>query len=96
MTTILGSFVGSRRLKFFSFSSIYAIKSSSFFFIARVKIIKGTPQNSKLKAGDYFGHEVIAHQKKYAATVMSLQTITGWKIDREVLTNIISVEQLKI
>jgi len=73
--------------------SMFVITSGT---CARVKIIKGTPQNSKLKAGDYFGHEVIAHQKKYAATVMSLQTITGWKIDREVLTNIISVEQLKI
>jgi len=73
--------------------SMFVITSGT---CARVKIIKGAPQNSKLKAGDYFGHEVIAHQKKYAATVMSLQTITGWKIDREVLTNIISVEQLKI
>merc|ERR1712238_34442 len=61
----------------------------------RVKIIKGSPQNSTLQAGDCFGHEVIVEQQKYAETVISLQTITGWKIDREVLPYIVSVEKLR-
>jgi len=72
--------------------SMFVISSGT---CERVKIIKGSPQNSTLQAGDCFGHEVIVDQQKYAETVISLQTITGWKIDREVLTYIVSVEKLR-
>lgn len=59
-----------------------------------VRVVKGNPQNTTLKTGDYFGQEVIVHQKKYAATVISLQTVTGWKIDREVLSNLVPLKNL--
>ena len=78
----------------FYFAS-YFILYLIFYNTERVKVVKGVPQNSTLKPGDYVGHEVIVDQQKYAATVISLQTITGWKIDREVLTNLISVEKLE-
>ena len=57
-------------------------------------MVKGAPQNSTLKTGDTFGDEVIVDQQKYSATVISLQTVTGWKIDREVLANTVPVEKL--
>jgi len=72
--------------------SMFVISSGT---CERVKIVKGSPQNSTLQAGDCFGQEVIVDQQKYAETVISLQTITGWKIDREVLTYIVSVEKLR-
>lgn len=53
----------------------------------RVKVSKGNPESSTLKAGDNFGEEVILDRQKYAATVISLQTVTGWKIDRQTLKN---------
>eukprot|EP00538_Stauroneis_constricta_P006489 CAMPEP_0119563802 /NCGR_PEP_ID=MMETSP1352-20130426/24788_1 /TAXON_ID=265584 /ORGANISM="Stauroneis constricta, Strain CCMP1120" /LENGTH=740 /DNA_ID=CAMNT_0007612471 /DNA_START=425 /DNA_END=2644 /DNA_ORIENTATION=+ len=43
-----------------------------------VRVIGGQPKSSTLKAGDYFGNEVIIDQQKYGSTVVSLQTITGW------------------
>ena len=49
----------------------------------------------QLKAGDYFGHEVIVDQQKYGSTVVSLQTTTGWKIDRTVLTQTVPPSKLK-
>jgi len=60
-----------------------------------VKVLKGTPESSTLKAGDNFGGEVILDRQKYSATVVSLQTVTGWKIDREVLTKTVPVEKLR-
>jgi CRP-like cAMP-binding protein len=66
-----------------------------FLYTELVKVIKGVPINSTLKAGDYFGHEVIVDQQKYSATVVSLQTTTGWKIDRTVLTNAVPVQKLR-
>ena len=57
-----------------------------------VKLVKNVPRNKTLKAGDFFGHEVILDQQKYAATVVSLQTTTGWKIDRTVLTQTIGAK----
>jgi serine/threonine protein phosphatase PrpC/CRP-like cAMP-binding protein len=60
-----------------------------------VKLLKGVPQNRTLKAGDCFGQEVIVDQQKYSATVVSLQTTTGWKIDRAVLANNVPVERLR-
>jgi len=60
----------------------------------RVKMVKGAPHNSTLKAGDIFGQEIIVDQKKYSATVISLQTVTGWKISREVLSNTVPIEKL--
>ena len=59
-------------------------------------MLKGNPESSTLKAGDNFGEEVILDRQKYAATVVSLQTVTGWKIDRETLKNTISVEKLRM
>ncbi len=61
----------------------------------RVKVLKGTPESSTLKAGDNFGDEVILDRQKYSDTVISLQTVTGWKISREHLTKTIPVEKLK-
>jgi CRP-like cAMP-binding protein len=60
-----------------------------------VKLVKGGPRNRTLKAGDCFGQEIIVDQQKYAATVVSLQTTTGWKIDRAVLANAVPVEKLR-
>lgn len=71
------------------------VKNLTFLHAELVQVIKGKPINSTLKAGDYFGHEVIVDRQKYSATVVSLQTTTGWKIDRTVLTNSIPVEKLK-
>ena len=61
----------------------------------RVKVLKGTPESSTLKAGDNFGDEVILDRQKYSDTVISLQTVTGWKINRDVLTSLVPVEKLK-
>mmetsp|Transcript_20717 Transcript_20717/g.57571 ORF Transcript_20717/g.57571 Transcript_20717/m.57571 type:complete len:115 (-) Transcript_20717:528-872(-) len=60
-----------------------------------VRVVGGHPDNKTLKAGDYFGQEVIIDQQKYGSTVVSLQTITGWKIDRAVLTNTVPVAKLR-
>jgi len=60
-----------------------------------VKIVNGVPRNETLKAGDCFGQEVMVDQQKYSATVVSLQTTTGWKIDRTILANTIPVEKLR-
>jgi CRP-like cAMP-binding protein len=60
-----------------------------------VEIVKGMPQNQTLKVGDSFGKEVIVDQQKYAATVVSLQTTTGWKIDRAVLADTIPLDKLR-
>mmetsp|Transcript_5006 Transcript_5006/g.11945 ORF Transcript_5006/g.11945 Transcript_5006/m.11945 type:complete len:715 (-) Transcript_5006:298-2442(-) len=61
----------------------------------QVKVLKGTPQSSTLKAGDNFGEEVILDRQKYSDTVVSLQTVTGWKISREVLTKTVPAEKLR-
>eukprot|EP00339_Tiarina_fusa_P012953 CAMPEP_0117002996 /NCGR_PEP_ID=MMETSP0472-20121206/4464_1 /TAXON_ID=693140 ORGANISM="Tiarina fusus, Strain LIS" /NCGR_SAMPLE_ID=MMETSP0472 /ASSEMBLY_ACC=CAM_ASM_000603 /LENGTH=748 /DNA_ID=CAMNT_0004703499 /DNA_START=143 /DNA_END=2389 /DNA_ORIENTATION=- len=60
-----------------------------------VKVVKGQPRNLTLKAGDYFGHEVMVDQQKYAATVVSMSTFTGWKIDRAVLSQTVPLDQLR-
>jgi CRP-like cAMP-binding protein len=60
-----------------------------------IKNVKGVPRTSQLKAGDYFGQEVILDQQKYGATVVSLQTTTGWKIDRTVLKQSVDPSKLK-
>jgi len=61
----------------------------------RVKVLKGNPDSGTLKAGDNFGDEVILDRQKYSATVISLQTVTGWKIDREVVKTLLPVEKLR-
>lgn len=60
-----------------------------------VKLIKGIPRNLTLKAGDYFGHEVMVDHQKYAATVVSLQTMTGWKITRKALAQTVPLDSLR-
>jgi serine/threonine protein phosphatase PrpC/CRP-like cAMP-binding protein len=60
-----------------------------------VRLIKGVPRNLTLKAGDYFGHEVMVDKQKYAATVVSLQTMTGWRIDRTVLAQTVPLDKLR-
>ena len=60
-----------------------------------VKTVKGVPRTSQLKEGDFFGQEVILDQQKYGATVVSLKTTTGWKIDRTVLTSSVDPSKLK-
>lgn len=72
--------------------SMYVITSGS---CELVKVYKGVPRNLTLKAGEYFGQEVMLDLKKYAATVVSLQTTTGWKIDRKVLMQTVPVYKLR-
>eukprot|EP00934_Nitzschia_sp_Nitz4_P007140 Nitzschia sp. Nitz4//scaffold101_size76361//18153//20439//NITZ4_005596-RA/size76361-augustus-gene-0.1-mRNA-1//1//CDS//3329532140//7130//frame0 len=72
--------------------SMFVITSGS---CELVKLVKGVPRNLTLKAGDYFGHEVMVDQQKYAATVISLQTTTGWKIDRTVLSQTVPLDKLR-
>lgn len=62
----------------------------------RVKVLKGTPVSTTLQAGSNFGEEVILAQQKYDATVVSLQTVTGWKINRETLKKMVPVENLRM
>ena len=57
--------------------------------------MKGSPESSTLKVGDNFGDEVILDRQKYSDTVISLQTVTGWKISRDLLTKTVPVEKLK-
>jgi len=61
----------------------------------RVKVVKGSPESSTLNAGDNFGEEVILDRQKYSSTVVSLETVTGWKINKKVLTETVPVEKLK-
>lgn len=62
----------------------------------RVKVAKGKPESrGTLKAGDVFGDEIMMDRQKYSDTVVSLQTVTGWKVSKEIVTNLISVEKLK-
>lgn len=61
----------------------------------RVKVVKGSPESSTLKAGDNFGDEVILDRQKYSDTVVSRETVTGWKINRDVLTKTVPVEKLR-
>lgn len=58
-------------------------------------MLKGSPESGTLNAGDNFGDEVILDRQKYSATVISLQTVTGWKIDREVVKTLLPVEKLR-
>jgi CRP-like cAMP-binding protein len=60
-----------------------------------VKIIKGVPRNLTLKPGDYFGHEVMLDEQEYAATVVSLQSMTGWKITRRALAQTVPLDRLR-
>eukprot|EP00980_Cylindrotheca_fusiformis_P007295 scaffold1525_cov142-Cylindrotheca_fusiformis.AAC.95 len=60
-----------------------------------VRLVKGTARNSPIKAGDYFGHEVMIDHQKYLATVVSLQTTTGWKIDRATLSTAVDIDKLR-
>ena len=59
------------------------------------RLVKGTARTSNIKAGDYFGHEVMVDHQKYLATVVSQSTITGWKIDRASLTNAVPADHLR-
>lgn len=61
----------------------------------RVKVVKGSPESSTLKVGDNFGDEVILDRQKYSDTVVSCETVTGWKINRDVLTKTVPVEKLR-
>ncbi len=61
----------------------------------RVKVAKGNPESSTLKAGDVFGDEIMIDRQKYSDTVVSLQTVTGWKISKEIVANLVPVEKLK-
>ena len=58
-------------------------------------MVKGSPESSTLKAGDNFGDEVILDRQKYSDTVVSRETVTGWKINRDVLTKTVPVEKLR-
>jgi len=58
-------------------------------------VVKGSPESSTLNAGDNFGEEVILDRQKYSSTVVSLETVTGWKINKKVLTETVPVEKLK-
>jgi len=60
----------------------------------RIRVSKGKPSSTTLKTGDHFGNEVILERQKYSATIVSLQTVTGWRISREVLTSVIPVDKL--
>jgi CRP-like cAMP-binding protein len=68
----------------------------SLFHAELVKLVKGVPQDKTLKAGDCFGQEMIKDQQKYSATIVSLQTTTGWKINRAVLANNVPVDRLRM
>mmetsp|Transcript_18113 Transcript_18113/g.44755 ORF Transcript_18113/g.44755 Transcript_18113/m.44755 type:complete len:764 (-) Transcript_18113:876-3167(-) len=72
--------------------TMYVITSGS---CELVRLVKGTARNSPIKAGDYFGHEVMIDHQKYLATVVSLQTTTGWKISRSKLNKAVDIEKLK-
>ena len=61
----------------------------------RVKVTKGKIGSSTLKAGDVFGDEIMMDRQKYSDTVVSLQTVTGWKISREIISNLVPIEKLK-
>lgn len=67
---------------------------ATFCNIELVRLVKGTARNSPIKAGDYFGHEVMIDHQKYLATVVSLQTTTGWKISRANLNKAVDIEKL--
>lgn len=71
--------------------TMYVITSGS---CELVRLVKGTARNSPIKAGDYFGHEVLIDHQKYLATVVSLQTTTGWKISRANLNKAVDIEKL--
>jgi CRP-like cAMP-binding protein len=58
-------------------------------------VVKGSPESSTLKAGDNFGDEVILDRQKYSDTVVSRETVTGWKINRDVLTKTVPIEKLR-
>jgi len=51
-------------------------------FAEYVENVDGVTQNATLKAGDYFGDEVLLDEHRYAGTVISLQTTSCWSIDR--------------
>ena len=78
-----------------SYVDLLAPSPLAFRFSELVKIVKGIPRNLTLRSGDYFGHEVMLDQEQYAATVVSLQTMTGWKITRKALAQTIPLERLR-
>lgn len=56
----------------------------------------GRPHVETLKAGDYFGEEVVVDEKQhYSATVLALQTTACFKLDRETLQNILGIKEMK-
>jgi CRP-like cAMP-binding protein len=58
-------------------------------------VAKGSPESSTLSAGDNFGDEIILDRQKYSSTVVSLETVTGWKINKKVLTETVPIAKLK-
>uniref|UniRef100_A0A7S4AAN9 cGMP-dependent protein kinase n=1 Tax=Pseudo-nitzschia australis TaxID=44445 RepID=A0A7S4AAN9_9STRA len=61
----------------------------------RVRVTKGDAKGVTLRAGEHFGQEVILDRQKYSGTVVSLQTMTGWRIKRDILINTVPVEKLR-
>ena len=49
----------------------------------------GRSHNETLKAGDFFGEEVMLDNKQYCATVLALQTTVCFKLDRATFENTI-------
>lgn len=89
-------------LEIFGFLRFESIKISQFLIIfeqcqisERVKVAKGKIGSSTLKAGDVFGDEIMMDRQKYSDTVVSLQTVTGWKISKEIISNLVPIEKLK-
>lgn len=72
--------------------SMYVITSGS---CELVRYVKESSRSSTIKAGDYFGHEVMIDHKKYLASVISNSTTTGWRIDRATLMNAVPIHRLR-
>ena len=72
--------------------SMYVITSGS---CELVRYVKESSRSSTIKAGDYFGHEVMIDHQKYLASVISNSTTTGWRIDRSTLMNVVPIHRLR-
>jgi serine/threonine protein phosphatase PrpC/CRP-like cAMP-binding protein len=62
--------------------SVYVISSGSCY---SVQMLPGQTKRGTLKAGSYFGDEIMAGKGSYTMTVVTLQTANCWKLDVDVM-----------
>ena len=62
---------------------LYVIKTGSCY---TVQMLRNETRRGTMKAGGYFGEEIFSADDKHSKTVVTLQTTTCWRLEKEVVT----------